>query len=86
MGSSQLLSDYGPLVGALVTAVGALVTVVIVLWRQNQNLHRERIADLKAAGEEALEREEKVHRTVAKLESVLQAFGQSVFPQVPPRT
>lgn len=83
---SQAFSDSGPLVAALVTAVVTLAGAVVVLWRQNQALHKERTNDFKEAQRRTLEREDKVHRTVDKLESVLQAFGQSRFPPMPPPT
>jgi len=65
---------------ALVIAVGALSTVVVVLWRQNQSLHREHSTDLKGSLERALEREDKIHETVDKCENILRAFGQSRLP------
>ena len=68
------LSGQGPLVAALATAIAALVTVVVVLWRQNQGLFREMAQQLKEAKAEAIQREERVHQTVDKIEGLVEAL------------
>lgn len=83
MDSLQLFSEQGALVGALALAVAALATVVVVLWKQNQALHRERAEELKESMKQALEREDKIHETLDKCEVILRASGQS---RLPPQT
>jgi hypothetical protein len=68
------LTGQGPLVAALATAVAALVTVVVVLWRQNQALYREMANLLKEARQEAVQREERIHQTVDKVDGLVEAL------------
>lgn len=79
------LSGQGPLVAALGTAIAVLAGVVVILWKQNQRLYREMADHLRAARDEAVQRENRVHQTVDKVGDLLDALPALLRQTLPPK-
>lgn len=83
--SVAAFSEQGPLVAAMATAVLALATATLVLWRQNQKLFREMLERLETARKEAVERENRVHATVERVQDLLDLVQALPRQSAPPR-